>query len=252
MKKELLDKIVLTGGEDRSGKLFFCEPPNNISPSAGRDFQDQNRWSQWRQENFLFLKGVLRNLPDSSLVADVGAGQSHFISILKRFNLVSLDFYPYPLVDVVCNFQQSLPLRSGVSDVVVLSNVLEHLENPPRLLKECQRVLKNDGLLIGSVPFLNGIHQRPYDFCRYTEYALEKMLTEANFKQIKIVPVLNFYALIYTMIAHYTDSLARDKIFGVRFVWKVLRVGLSVVKPFIFNRGNNKNFPLGYNFEARA
>src|SRR3989344_2043605 len=207
MKKELLDKIVLTGGEDRSGKLFFCEPPNNISPSAGRDFQDQNRWSQWRQENFLFLKGVLRNLPDSSLVADVGAGQSHFISILKRFNLVSLDFYPYPLVDVVCNFQQSLPLRSGVSDVVVISNVLEHLE---------------------------------------------KMLTEANFKQIKIVPVLNFYALIYTMIAHYTDSLARDKIFGVRFVWKVLRVGLSVVKPFIFNRGNNKNFPLGYNFEARA
>lgn len=47
---------------------------------------------------------------------------------------------------------RSLPLRDGVADVVTLLEVLEHVPNPGRVLREAHRVLKPGGLLVVLVP----------------------------------------------------------------------------------------------------
>ena len=76
---------------------------------------------------------------------------------------------------------QKLPVKSGTIDCVKCTELLEHVEYPEIVIKEITRVLKSSGTLILSVPFNFGIHGDPYDFQRFTDYKLNKML-ESDFE----------------------------------------------------------------------
>jgi SAM-dependent methyltransferase len=69
-----------------------------------------------------------------------------------------------------------IPFEAGCMDVVFLSHVLEHLEDPDRAMNEISRVLKPGGLLIIIVPMINGFqrdstHRIFYDRSRLLEVA---------------------------------------------------------------------------------
>lgn len=69
-------------------------------------------------------------------------------------------------------------------DVIVLSEVLEHVHSPHLAIKNIHRILKKDGRLILTVPFIFPIHERPHDYFRYTRYGLEFLLRE--FRDVRI------------------------------------------------------------------
>lgn len=58
-------------------------------------------------------------------------------------------------VDAHCGYAQSMPFEPGAFDIVVASEVLEHIEPPIRaeVLREVSRVLAPGGWFIGSVPY---------------------------------------------------------------------------------------------------
>ncbi len=45
-----------------------------------------------------------------------------------------------------------LPFKDQIFDTVIAGDIIEHLENPSKFLRECNRVLKKEGLLILSTP----------------------------------------------------------------------------------------------------
>jgi len=53
---------------------------------------------------------------------------------------------------VMCDLARSLPFADQQFDVVVLSDILEHLVDPLALIKEAWRVLRLDGYAVVSVP----------------------------------------------------------------------------------------------------
>jgi SAM-dependent methyltransferase len=57
----------------------------------------------------------------------------------------------YPDVDM-----QSLPYDDASWEVVLHSDVLEHVENPSRGLRECHRVLTPGGVLLYTIPIVHG------------------------------------------------------------------------------------------------
>lgn len=65
-------------------------------------------------------------------------------------------------------------------DVIVLSEVLEHVQSPHLAIKNIHSVLEKGGRLILTVPFIFPIHERPHDYFRYTRYGLEFLLSEFN------------------------------------------------------------------------
>ena len=50
------------------------------------------------------------------------------------------------------DFEDKFPFKDNFYDVVVAGDVIEHMFNPEILIKESRRVLKENGLFIGSTP----------------------------------------------------------------------------------------------------
>lgn len=71
-----------------------------------------------------------------------------------------------------------LPFLEETFDTVLLLEVLEHVARPLDVLAEIRRVLKPEGRLLLSMPFLYPLHDAPHDYQRYTApglvHALER------------------------------------------------------------------------------
>lgn len=78
----------------------------------------------------------------------------------------------------------NLPLPAKYSDTVLLLMVLEHLSDPQLALLEINRVLKKNGILILSTLQSYPLHDRPYDFFRFTKYGLLHLLETSGFKVV--------------------------------------------------------------------
>ena len=65
-----------------------------------------------------------------------------------------------------------LPFADRSFDVVLSSEVLEHVENPDGAFGEMLRVLKEGGYLIVTTPFLYPLHEEPDDYHRLTPHML--------------------------------------------------------------------------------
>lgn len=79
-----------------------------------------------------------------------------------------------------------LPFRSRSFDTVMLLEVLEHLPEPHRALREASRVAKVGGTVIVSVPFLYPIHDAPQDFRRWTRFGLLDLVRSAGGETLSI------------------------------------------------------------------
>lgn len=84
----------------------------------------------------------------------------------------------------------------GEFDVVVTSELLEHVFEPAVVLREAHRVLKPGGLIVGSVPHEKSLNTKSIDVadhtyhCRvFTEPTLRKELEE-HFKEVEVNPIL--------------------------------------------------------------
>lgn len=108
-------------------------------------------------------------------------------------------------VDIQCDLTERLPFNDQEFDTVLLSDVLEHIPTPQQLIDEIARVLRHDGNHILNVPFVYPLHEAPYDFFRYTRYALERMANEAGLE----VSVLQPYGDTTTVVA---DAIAKRSV----------------------------------------
>lgn len=79
-----------------------------------------------------------------------------------------------------------MPFDDAFADGVLASEVLEHVFDLRGCLRDIHRVLKPGGKLLATCPFVWPLHEEPYDYARYTPYALERELQSAGFKIIKL------------------------------------------------------------------
>ncbi len=114
-----------------------------------------------------------------------------------------------PKADVVYRGDR-LPFDDASFDTVLSNQVGEHVPDPRAFFTELVRVLRPGGRLIFTVPFSFRIHSEPYDFHRFTKYALSHYATEAGLTVERLVPRGGFWSLIgQKLTSHLALKVAR-------------------------------------------
>lgn len=99
--------------------------------------------------------------------------------------------------DYCCN-AESIPLPDGSIDTIVMTELLEYLPRPKRVLRELHRISKTGAHVFISTPLLNPIHGDHWaDRARYTSVMLREMFEETGFKVRSIEPMGSVGAVIF-------------------------------------------------------
>jgi SAM-dependent methyltransferase len=108
---------------------------------------------------------IFYEVPLGSKVLDIGANDGAFIKMLKEkreckvwgvdVSDVAIQEAKKNGVDVIKADAHKLPFKDKAFDVVIIMEVLSHVHNPEEVLKEARRVLKKNGILLGSTPHTN-------------------------------------------------------------------------------------------------
>lgn len=96
--------------------------------------------------------------------------------------------------DVQLREDGTVPLSDGQFDLVLSTQVLEHVEDPVGYLDECHRLLKPGGSLVLSTHGVMYYHRDPEDYWRWTSAGLRKILTERGFEVMEMRGVLGLAA----------------------------------------------------------
>lgn len=103
------------------------------------------------------------------------------------------------------DLNKKLQFKSNHYQNLIFFNVLEHLSNPTKSLKELYRILKKGGFLIGSTPFLYQVHGAPNDYLRFTKNYLINEFKKEKFKVIYIKelghgPFLAAFSILFSYL----------------------------------------------------
>ncbi|MHC5114930.1 MAG: class I SAM-dependent methyltransferase [Planctomycetota bacterium] len=97
-----------------------------------------------------------------------------------------------------------VPVPDESFDSALCTAVLEHLEEPEQALRECNRVLRDGGTAVYTVPFIWHLHEEPRDFFRYSKYGLKYLFEKTGFDVVELNPLSGFWVtfgqlLVYNM-----------------------------------------------------
>lgn len=95
---------------------------------------------------------------------------------------------------------ERIPTDDASFDCVMATEVLEHCSQPRSVLAEIYRVMRPGGRFFATVPFVWNLHEIPNDEYRYTPYSLERLLTDAGFRDISIKPLGGWNLALAQMI----------------------------------------------------
>ena len=95
------------------------------------------------------------------------------------------------------------PYHDDTFDAVLCNQVLEHVFNPDDFVREICRVLKTDGKLLLTVPFVWDEHEQPYDFARYSSFGLKALLERNGLRVLDQRKLLADASIIFQMLNAY-------------------------------------------------
>jgi SAM-dependent methyltransferase len=144
-------------------------------------------------------------------VLDYGCGVMPYRRLFAHCNsYIGADIGSNPNADMVYEPEGTLPLGDGSKDVVLSTQVLEHVRDPQSYLSECRRVLKPDGRLLLSTHGFYMWHG-PGDWRRWTHEGLIYEVESAGFQVLDLdaICVLRAFLLQFMSYAVFSRLLSR-------------------------------------------
>jgi ubiquinone/menaquinone biosynthesis C-methylase UbiE len=144
-----------------------------------------------------WIEETLKKIPEGLTILDAGAGELQFKKFCSHLKYIAQDFGQYSgdgeiglqtgswdnsRLDIVSDIV-SIPLPDHSLDAIMCTEVLEHIPDPVRAIKEFNRLVKPGGYLLITAPFASLTHFAPYHFASgLSRFFYEKHLSENGFE----------------------------------------------------------------------
>ena len=207
---------------------------------ADSKFYDRLRKNEWQVVNkigpssrirFSIIQHLMKKYvlnAKETVVLDSGCGSGEFLRYLSNRgyqNLNGTDFSKEALKQTkkkikgdfyLANLDKKSALKKNSCDLIVCSEVLEHVEKDREAIKSMHEALRKGGYLFISVPFLMSNWSHHDDFSghirRYEPGELEKKLMDNSFKVKESFSWGNFvYAAYYVLLRKFKAQTLMKK-----------------------------------------
>lgn len=157
-----------------------------------------------------WIEEKLKKIPDGKIILDAGAGEQPYKKFCSHLKYISQDFGEYDdsekkegiqmqewnsrSVDILSDIID-IPLEDHSVDVILCTEVFEHIKNPILAIKEFARLLKPNGQLLLTAPNCSLTHMAPYYFCNgFSRYWYKENLKDFGFEIEEITEYGNFFS----------------------------------------------------------
>lgn len=120
---------------------------------------------------------------EGDYVLDLGCGMdTPYKPLFSHHHYLGIDMFERATLQADIT---KVPITSNIADLVILTEVLEHVPEPKSVLLEICRLLKPGKFLVLTVPLLWGEHDY-VDYQRWTESGLRKLIDSSGFEILQI------------------------------------------------------------------
>jgi SAM-dependent methyltransferase len=176
-------------------------------------------------------RSFAREVTADMYVLDAGCGKAPYRKFFEHAHYETADFAmlgtAYAPLTYVCDLT-AVPVEDGRFDRIVFNQVLEHVPDPAAVVAELARITKDGGQIICTCPFFFAPHQIPYDYYRYTTFALRRLFEQSGFEVTKLKPVEGYFAAVSYQFSVMRTALPR-RVRGHGLGWRVVVVGPVVM-----------------------
>lgn len=148
-------------------------------------------------------------------VLDIGCGNKPYLPLFEGLagTYFGVDAVEGPQVDAV-GVAEALPCEDNSFDVILCTQVLEHVDDPRQVLSEIRRVLRPRGVVYLSTHGVFLYHPDPptsdRDYWRWTHSGLMRIFRESgDWEQLGIQGQGNVVACLGYIVAQFVDELGQ-------------------------------------------
>lgn len=184
-------------------------------------------WGVWVNPFFIARKGLYDAIKPlghyvQGKTLDIGCGRKPYEHLFKSTEYIGLELdspenRQYKQADQYYD-GKALPFENSNVDSIVTHQVFEHVFTPDQFLSEIHRVLKPNGVLMLSVPFVWDEHEQPNDFARYSSFGLKSLLKKHGFDIIEQKKTVQNLGLLFQLF----NAYCYKKWFGSNGYWNQL------------------------------
>ena len=137
-----------------------------------------------------FIRGqIAARLRPEMTVLDVGCGEQPLRALVEvgggRYVSADVVQNARGTVDHLCPIT-ALPIAAGAVDLILCTEVMEHVPETQPALCELARVLRPGGWIILTTSLLYPLHEEPHDFVRLTPFQIERCAAEAGLEVVEM------------------------------------------------------------------
>jgi ubiquinone/menaquinone biosynthesis C-methylase UbiE len=194
--------------------------------------------------NEFIIKEARQEIPAKSKILDVGAGGVRFKQYFSDCEYLTQDFgeykdsegkFQYGQIDYVGD-ATDIPVESGMFDVVICTDVIEHVQKPEMVLKEISRVLKPGGRVYLTSCLVSGVHQPPHHYYSgFTRFWYQKYLSDHDFKNISIRTQKGFFAFYSNETLRALMYFLNSKKIRHRIFQPLAVILIAILPPILFS-----------------
>ncbi len=215
-----------------------------------------------------WVEKTLKSIPKNHSLIDIGAGECQYKIHCEHLNYTSQDFNQYTgkgdgiglqtgnwdvsQIDIVSDIV-SIPVEDNSYDVVLCTEVLEHVPNPIAAIEEMSRILKCNGQLILTAPFCSLTHFAPYHYCDgFSKYFYTYHLERLGYEILEITPNGNYFQYLSQEIQRLPFMINNFSIKKSNLFIKILVRTMIKILEFYNSKSKNTETMLCFGFHVKA